>query len=300
MAVKQSNGGVTCKVEEITPRMAEHWLATFNTGNFRKIDQARVTCYAADIKAGLWDLNGESIVFGASGKLHNGQHRLAAVIKAGKSIESVVVRGVPRLTPNIDRGQPRRVSQWVAHGGVKNASIVAAVSRLCVGYQKGYWTRKGWGVGTMTDNEILAFAERHQEDINSSTCGTRIAGLPMSTFVAVMFIGCEMNNINDSEIACWFRDAIVSGKELSDTDPAYHFRHRIQGQRGAVKIPGFMLRMLLTLAWNKTVIGESCTANGLRIRLTGPGKQSLPDTVMRVDDIQRRGDRGVHERRRKR
>lgn len=275
---------VTCEIVRITPAMAAEWLE-YNTGNFRPVTSQRVACYASDIRKGQWDLNGETIVFGISGELQNGQHRLAAVVAADKSIWCVVVRGVTCSAKHIDRGQPRRVSQWIAKSGIKNASIVAAVARKCVGYNKGLWTRKGWGVADVTDSEVIDFAESHSDAIGSSIAGSRMCGLPVSDTVAVMFLGCSLNDINTSQTARWFRDGLVQGSELSEMDAVLHLRNRIAASTATSKITPFMCRMLLTLAWNKTVAGEECSHGGLRIRAAGPAKQKLPGSIALVDDI---------------
>lgn len=278
---------VTCKVETITPEIAKDCMRQ-NTGNFRKRDAGRVSAYSQDMRLDLWDLNGESIVFGADGQLKNGQHRLEAIIVSGHSIQCVVVRGITCDASRIDRGKPRSVAQWIAHSGVKNAVLVAAISRQCIGHEKGIWNHKGWGVAAIIDTEVLAFAHNHHEAINNSVVGARLTGVPQSNFVSTMFIGCRFRDINRSETARWFRDAIVDGSDLSDIDAALHFRNRVSNngsKTGTAKLTPFMIRMLLTVAWNKTAAGVECGPNGLRLRLTGPQKQTLPNEIAQVDDI---------------
>lgn len=274
--------GLSCQVFEITPSVAKSWMEN-NSGNFRKMDPSRVSAYAMDVAAGLWDLNGETIVFGADGQLKNGQHRLAAVIKADKSILSLVVWGTTCDAKHIDRGKPRTVGQWISHSGIKNANLVAAISRLCVGHEKGLWSKKGWSIGEMTDNEIIGFADNYHEAINASASGCRVPGVPLSHLVAVMFTGCRLRDINDSQTAVWFRDGLVNGTELCDTDAVLHLKNKLGKQPGMSKLPFFMTRMLTTVAWNKTVEGVACST--LRITLTGPSKQKLPERVLQVDDI---------------
>ena len=77
---------VQTSVETITPEKAVEYLR-HNTNNYRKLSLATVSKYVAEIKAGRWQLNGETIVFGEDGILKDGQHRLAAIAKAGKPIE---------------------------------------------------------------------------------------------------------------------------------------------------------------------------------------------------------------------
>jgi hypothetical protein len=284
---KRRGRNVTVEVVTITPPMAREWLE-FNTGNFRILDDARVAAYASDIANGAWDLNGAAIVFGDDGELMDGQHRLFAVIKANKSIESVVARGIDsNAGAHVDRGKPRTVAQWIRRSGVKNATTVAAVSRLCVGHDLGYWSRKGWGIDVATDRETIAFADKHHEEMNASLKGGKpwLKGVPLSNVLAVIFIGCGYRDINESETARWFRDGLSSGSDLGDMDAVLHLRNRILAQTSATMIPRHTIRMLTTLAWNKTVEGAECSANGMRIRLSGPAKQKAPDKVLCVTDI---------------
>lgn len=71
---------MTSTVLIITPEMAKKYLQNMKTN--RNISFARVNAYARDMERGAWQENGESIVFNKSGQLVNGQHRLAAIVKA--------------------------------------------------------------------------------------------------------------------------------------------------------------------------------------------------------------------------
>ncbi len=121
---------VQVKVETITPEMAVEYLR-HNTNNYRKLSLATVSKYVAEIKAGRWQLNGETIVFGEDGILKDGQHRLAAIAKAGKPIECVVVRGVDKAVEVFDLGKTRTTTQIVQASGCDvNATVMAAVNLL--------------------------------------------------------------------------------------------------------------------------------------------------------------------------
>lgn len=75
---------------EISPKMAADWLATFNEKN-RKLRESRAKQYAADMKAGKWELTHQGIAFDADGRLTSGQHRLQGCVAAGVSFKSLVV-----------------------------------------------------------------------------------------------------------------------------------------------------------------------------------------------------------------
>ena len=79
-------------IEVITPRQAEAYLAA-NVGN-RPVLRAVVARYAREMAAGNWLLTHQGIAFDSQGKLVDGQHRLMAIIEAGRAVQMVVTRDI--------------------------------------------------------------------------------------------------------------------------------------------------------------------------------------------------------------
>lgn len=132
---------VTSKVETITPEIATEMLK-MNSRNPRKtMSRSKIQQYADIISAGLWQMNGEAIIFDEDGFLKNGQHRLCAIIKAGKPIRTVVTRGVPRDATIFDEQLRRTVTQNVNADGLhninSNISSAAAIVVNNFGMPKG-------------------------------------------------------------------------------------------------------------------------------------------------------------------
>lgn len=84
--------GLTVEVEIITPANAEAYLK--NNAHHRKVKQKKVDNYIKDLNEGTWRLNGKTITFDKNGRLLGGQHRLNAVVQSGKSLTTLVVRGL--------------------------------------------------------------------------------------------------------------------------------------------------------------------------------------------------------------
>ena len=134
---------VTSKVESITPELAAEYL-THNSRNPRKtMNRSVIQKYADDIAAGLWELNGDSIVFDEDGFLKNGQHRLCAIIKAGKPVQTIVVRGVSRDTKIWDTQYRRTITQNVNADG--NFSINSHISSAASIIVNNFGAAKGEG-----------------------------------------------------------------------------------------------------------------------------------------------------------
>lgn len=118
------------KVETITPEIAKEYLKK-NTANYRKLTTLswyKIDQYAEAMKAGKWQLNGEAITFGKNGVLKNGQHRLAAIIRAGVPVKILVVYDIDDDVDIYDRGK-NRTDADIAHArgiDIDNTTIAAA------------------------------------------------------------------------------------------------------------------------------------------------------------------------------
>ena len=127
---------ITASFELITPEIATEYQK-MNTNNYRSLNKIKVDTYAEDIRNGNWEINGESIVFDKNGVLKDGQHRVAAVIKANKPIIALVVRGVENDVGIFDSGMNRTVAQITkAEGVTVSSNIIASVNILFGGFHK--------------------------------------------------------------------------------------------------------------------------------------------------------------------
>lgn len=108
----------------VTPSMAEKWLGN-NTQN-RKVNLGRVSFYAKAMSESKWELNGESLKFDSEGILIDGQHRLLAIIKAGVSIKTFIIQGLPSdVFKTIDTGRPRSGSDTLKINHVDNSLAIS-------------------------------------------------------------------------------------------------------------------------------------------------------------------------------
>lgn len=124
---------LTSKFEKITPEIANEMLS-HNSRNPRKtMNRSIIRKYANDILNGLWQVNGEAIVFDEDGFLKNGQHRLCAIILAGKQVTTLVVRGVGRDVTIFDEQFRRTITQNVnADEQYHINSHIASAARIIV------------------------------------------------------------------------------------------------------------------------------------------------------------------------
>ena len=113
--------------EVITPKKAETPLQS-NTHN-RALSAKRVEELAAQITSGNWVQNGQTIIVHSDGTLADGQHRLAAVVLANKSITTSIAYNVPKSAfATIDTGAKRQVKDVLYINGIGNSPMVAAAT----------------------------------------------------------------------------------------------------------------------------------------------------------------------------
>ena len=270
-------------VERITPDVARSMLDQ-NTVNFRNLDLNRVKRFAREMSCGNWACNGETIKFKGD-ILVDGQHRLAAVIESGSTIQSAVAYGDIDCS-KVDRGKPRSIAQWLKHCGYLNACVLQSSSRLCLAYEKGMWDKQALQQYDVIDSEIITFVEQNSDKMQDCI---RLANrakdiITPSISSAILFHGTKYNEMaSDNDLVIWFINSLASGEGLSNTDAVLHLRERmIRGKNPNHNLSGFMKRALCTLAWNKTANGDECTPNSLRIRMTGPAKSKPPKIILKM------------------
>lgn len=143
-------------VETITPEIAKEYLK-HNTDNYRKISRAKVGQYAAEMKAGKWQVNGEAITFSEDGKLKNGQHRLAAVMVAGVPVQMAVIKGVADDVTIYDSGSNRSTQQIAQAAGCGDITRLEAAVGTAVASNLGKPISRG---------RILDYLQKHTAELN--------------------------------------------------------------------------------------------------------------------------------------
>lgn len=117
---------MNAQLEEITPKKAMRLLK--NNDHNRKLNPRTVNYYAEQMLRGEWVVTGEGISISENGKVLNGQHRLSAIVKAGKPIKMFIFYDMPDSTfDRYDVGKNRSAGDVFFIAGVKNANNVSAM-----------------------------------------------------------------------------------------------------------------------------------------------------------------------------
>jgi hypothetical protein len=111
---------------EVVDAVRAHGYLQRNTMN-RPLSESIVAKYAEQMMAGKWMSNGDTITF-AGDFLIDGQHRLAAIIKANVALEMIVVRNVSvDAFATKDNGKKRNGSDVLSILGHSHTKALASV-----------------------------------------------------------------------------------------------------------------------------------------------------------------------------
>lgn len=219
-------------VEMITPQRAVEILDTKNFNN-RAISQMTVDRYAQEMKARRWKLNGEPVIFGKSGRLIDGQHRLKACIQANVTFDTLVVKGADDdVFDTVDDGRVRSLGDVLHIRGDLNSNALAAGLRFIWDYGTGRFH----GDITNRKNDVLPSKQllehllskhpgvRRSNKLFSMLCG-RAGGmlLPPSLAIGLHYLF----SLTNDEKADSFFTSVQSGLELKAGDPILLLRTRL-------------------------------------------------------------------------
>lgn len=200
---------MTMTYEFITPEIAADLLET-NSEN-RKLSKGTVQAYMQDILAGNWDESvGVAISIDENGVLRDGQHRLSAIVEAGKGIHTWVCRNVSS-DGIYDNNRKRSNSDQISimrsdFDNVYKSTRYISVARMIITHNSGGANR------AVTPKEIIDFTEEHKNDLDgfflnipgSTVPKISLAIVHLGLFMAYMS-GVDMNDILD------FYDILCSG-----------------------------------------------------------------------------------------
>jgi hypothetical protein len=240
----------------VTPEKAREWTAR-NTSN-RPLRVQFVAQLARDMKAGNWDVNGETVKIADDGTLLDGQHRLYACIRAEVPFDTFVITGLPReVQRTMDAGAKRKVSDHLALAGEKNAAALAAVARWAL-----IWTRGGRGRvgGDMepTHAELLAFIDAEPRLRDASDFAIRARSDLRSVRPSVFGLSWLIfTGINDIEAQVFF-DRVRDGADISVGHPVHTLRARIwRAREMEERLTEHEQLALFVMAWNHFRAGSS-------------------------------------------
>lgn len=207
----------------VTPEMAKQLLDK-NTHN-RALSQGTVARLVGAMNRGEWQYNGDTIRLSKSGRLLDGQHRLAAIERSGLSQKYIIVDGLDDESfTTIDVGKGRTAGDMLSVAGEKNTNILAAVSKMDILLLAFGRPEHGTSGKNPTHTEIVNHAESNQlmKQSVSFVVGAkwlkRMTGPSVSAF-------CHYRFSIDNELACSdFFSQLVTGEFSYKDSPVKYMR----------------------------------------------------------------------------
>lgn len=198
--------------EFITPSKAEKYL-TANSCN-RKMRLSRVREYAEMMLSNDWNQTHQGIAFDVTGRLCDGQHRLAAICECGIGQMFLVTRGLlPDATMSFDFGAKRTEADEYSLLGYDFDRNACAIAKMMVEYQAG----QNWMRTHLHRKRLLRFLIRYSGAVACANHKTRKKGIShacVRAAVATAWLTCDRQRLAE------FEDVLYSGIAKSEHDTA--------------------------------------------------------------------------------
>ncbi len=197
----------------VSPEQAKVWLEK-NTDSNREISGRTVEAYAEDMAAGRWRLTHQGIAFNPTGELVDGQHRMHAVIKSGKTVPMMVTTGLSvEYNSPIDQGYNRSISHLTGRSS-RWVSIVRGLMAMEGGFTPAAFSFKN------TVGAAEACAKNHAEAIEVVMGVSKSSRTSPTGVVAALVYAYPV--AQDKVLS--FAAQIETGELLERGDPALHLR----------------------------------------------------------------------------
>ncbi len=248
----------------ITPDSAREYLD--NQVENRPLSRQTIHRYAADMLGGDWLVTGENIKLNTEGRMLDGQHRMHAIIHAGKLAAEAPEEHEPftgmfldfalgiddNARQSMDIGRRRSLADEMSFEGGDNAGRVAPLVSWHLAFLHGNFTNAG---GSWRPTQAQALAAWRQDKTRYYTSAMRGydaskqgMGAAAAFSTAYHVIRCQ----HGDELADRFWDLFVTGANMSVGHPILMLRNLLMRKK-------FRRKELLGLVfktWNSWIDGR--------------------------------------------
>jgi hypothetical protein len=241
---------IVAEVMTITPTDAANWLRC-NKSN-RPLRKSHIRFLAGEIESGNWQVNGQAIVIADNEEVLDGQHRLHAIIEAGKPVQSLVIYGItPEAFRTIDTGIVRTGADALfLHFTESNHAVIKAAATAV---QWVHRLERGTvhNNGKLSNTDVIEYVTNHMTLLH---CAETLFGYPKET--RPLSVGCgtalyEMFNRKDEAGASRFMRRFYTGEELVRTDPEFLLRNEfLKDSQRTAKYPAAIRMRMCIKGWN--------------------------------------------------
>ncbi|MCZ7456697.1 hypothetical protein [Streptomyces sp. WMMC940] len=216
------------EVLHVSPESAAEWL-TRNTNN-RPLSKSAVQQLCGQIQRGEWQLTHQGIAFDEDGVLIDGQHRLAAIVKAGIAVPLTVTYDVPRASFTVmDTGRKRTGRDALALAGETNAVHLAAALRGLHLYLNAPNSAWSGGASVTSNDQLLTMLGEHpgiREALQHGIALNRGCRITVTAASIGWYVTTRARP--DIDQTSW-EEGIVTGARLEPGDPRLTLRNTMLG-----------------------------------------------------------------------
>lgn len=280
----------------ITPVLAEKILVELNSAN-RPLRKGRVAYWASIIRKDRWRFTHQGIAFDVNAVLQDGQHRLAAAVEEGFTLDVLVTVGMPSDNYGVvDVGAPRSGGDTLARLGKANYNHLNGAIRLVALYDK-YGPEFRSGIkGRIPNDEIEELAEKYGQKLEDCIASASTLyfkhrrGGPKMSIVAggagLFLITRNLPEGLEDERVLEFIRGYSDGTNLFAGDarlPLRNYMTNLTDNRNR-KVPVSDQLAVFLKAWNAWVQGDAVNVLGWRKNELMP-TVVIPSVLVKRDEI---------------
>jgi hypothetical protein len=179
----------------IVPEMAAYMLS-INFAHNRRKKPVKIKEYQDSMDGGEWAVNGETVKFANDGRMHDGQNRMFACVRANKPFTTLAVFGIEASCfTTIDTGKQKNGDDMLTNAGYTNSTPRAAALRWLVILESANIANRS---RVLTTDELLARQKQLDADgedgefnealKNSELIYRKAPVLVRSTMTALLFV----------------------------------------------------------------------------------------------------------------
>lgn len=274
---------VTVERVHLTSEEAAEWLQRHEGPN-RRIAEGRTLQYQSDMENGRWHFDAMPIRISNEGKLLDGQHRLTALANClpPQKVEFLVIRGLdPDSQLVMDQGGTRTAGQQLGIRGVKDANVVASMSKSYLDWKNSRLFSSSQRAGT-TKPEAVEWALEHQDLIHKVfETDFRKVDAPTSVVGAFALATIQFAPNRTRE----FLSALAQGVGLEDGSPILALDRRLRNiRRTRVKVSHREYLAYFIRSWNAWVSQNTLT----KVQIGSLTEDNFP-RLLRAADLRLEG-----------
>jgi hypothetical protein len=228
---------------ELTPEDAAKLLAVSQGHHQRRLKQSNIDRLTRAIISGQWRETHQAIALNRDGIVIDGQHRLTAIVAAGRTVRVLIARDVADESFEvIDTGAARSPYDVLSLAGVPNAAKMAASCRYLLTYEDVVGTTDSYGSHRQkfTSSDILALARSPRGDelnhsLNAATgVAWTLGRTGFSTWLGVVVQLMRESPVDDG-LCLEFLERLRDGANLKVGSPLLSLRRFLTGDGGLIK-----------------------------------------------------------------